>query len=177
MKFKRAFATILVGLAALTAFGCSSSDTSGNNAQVGMPNPMVEVSGIQDINDQLGIELDDSFLPSDAKYFIYSGEMAEIQFSEINVNNEEISVRFRARKNTDEDISGMYYDNFKEEEIPYGDLNIKHRYLEDNTINVYDIKNGDTSYCVTIDGNSSQMQLGAIMDKALVTFGIDSTFS
>lgn len=175
MKIKKAAFLLFATLLTFSLFGCSSSDST-DTPLTGIPNPMVEVSGVSDFKDQLGIDLDDSFLPTDAKYFIYSEQMLEIQFSEVNVNNEEVEIRFRAQKNTDEDISGMY-GTFTEDEIPDNDLSIKHRYQEDNTVNIYDIKNTDTTYCVCVIGNTSGMQLASIMDKALVTFGIDSTFS
>lgn len=168
-----------------TITGCSDSSTKETDNTVGIANPMVSVNGVDDFSKQLGIDMDDSMLPTNAEYFIISNELAEIQYKMKGIDDEDVEITYRACKITsetksDNDISGIYDDNMTESTIEYGDLNLRLRTSDSLNASIYDIdfyneaKQENIKYCVVIIGSSSQMQIANIMDIAMATFKLEN---
>jgi len=168
---KYSLALLIAGSVILTA-GCSEDEKE--EVPVGMPNPIVEVNGVDDFNTKLGIEMDDSNLPADSAYNIISDQIAEIKYTTKDVNNQEVSVTLRAQKNTTDDISGIYDDNMTEVTIEYDNFNVIHRISDSCNADIFDIEKDGIKYDVVIIGDSSQMQIASIMDMALVTFKLET---
>ena len=105
--------------------------------------------------------------------FIYNNEMAEVQYTSPGMGDEDLEIRLRASKSSD-DISGVYDANMEDVEGDYGSIDIKHRYSPETSTDIFDFEKDGTHYCITISGEASQMQIAEIMDNALLACGVSA---
>ena len=91
-------------------------------AKVGVPNPMVEVTK-DELMEKLGLGFNVPEGAENVKYFIIDGKMAEMQFV---FNTVKINARILPTAEY-EDISGMYYQwqNSEKGKVGYSDADIK----------------------------------------------------
>lgn len=87
----------------LFTFACSKNDNGG-----GMPNPMVEYESLDAINKKVGCNLIQPGVMgiTDEKYYVIADTLAQYNFS---LNGYDFT--FRASKDMNEDISGVYVGN------------------------------------------------------------------
>jgi hypothetical protein len=101
MKQKAAFILVVVLMLALT--GCTQSQDSAAS-QENLPNPMVEMTSLEAINDRLGFTFDSLPAPAtDSVYYVIADTIAEA-----DLNFEEKAFTIRKAKRSEEDISGVY---------------------------------------------------------------------
>ncbi len=151
----------------------STESVSEASEQVGMPNPMVEVNGVDDFEASTGIKLNGTYLPSDSKFFIISEYLDEVQWTEENVDGDEVQVTLRAAKKSDEDISGVNDSNMTTSEEEYSGVKVTHRYSESTKTDIYDFQNDENMFCFMIQGEVSQMMFGELFDSALLACGFE----
>lgn len=149
----------------------SSEDTSADEPSVGMPNPMVEVNSVDDIEKETGIKLEAKYLPSDAVLYVISGNLVEVQSSVESVDGEEVKISLRASKEDTSDISGVYDDNMTSSEEELSNVKVTHRYSESLKTDIYDFEKDGVKYCYIIQGEISQMTFGELFDSVLLTCG------
>lgn len=145
-------------------------------------NPVVEVYDDDRFEDVLRIDIDADDLPSrDLEMSIIDGKLGQIVFRLENVNGETVNwtLRFTRDKGiaaTVESFSGLYDTDMTEPEtrsVDYSEdyddpvIHIDLTSLRANTLG-YDIylwNHRGVSYCLTIDGDYSQMQFAEAMDR------------
>ena len=176
---------LVVCLMAVMLAGCKKaipdnpaapSDTSNAEATeqpIGLANPMEPVDDSSSFKDRLDIYLDAKQLGGDPELFIYNNEMAEVQYTSPGMGDEDLEIRLRASKSSD-DISGVYDSNMEDVEGDYGSIDIKHRYSPETSTDIFDFEKDGTHYCITISGEASQMQIAEIMDNALLACGVSA---
>lgn len=153
---------------------------------VGMPNPMVEIVDDGDYEAKLGIPIDTSFLPKENfEMYIIGDSLADVRFDVTNVDGENVNCMLRATKsdadalNPYELIAGIYATDFTEEiseDYPADNGNITMRSVDSASSNCH-ITTWDYSgahYTFTVEGTTSQMQLGALYDSIMLAIGADN---
>lgn len=186
MKKTRYISTLLfVCLMAVMLAGCKkaspdnpaapsgAADTEATEEPIGLPNPMESVKDSSEFKDRLDIYLDTKQLGGDPELFIYNDEMAEVQYTSPGMGDEDLEIRLRASKSSD-DISGVYDSKMQDVEGDYGSIDIKHRYSPETSTDIFDFEKDGTHYCITISGEASQMQIAEIMDNALLACGVSA---
>jgi len=92
---------IVLAIAMIFCFaGCGKTEEP---AAVGLPNPMVEYSSLQEIDAEAEVGLMPIGNASDEKFYVINGETAEYDFT-----IDGIEYSYRANNGTYEDISGLY---------------------------------------------------------------------
>ena len=150
-----------------------TSNAEATEQPIGLANPMEPVDDSSAFKDRLDIYLDASQLGKDTQLFIYNDEMAEVQYTSPGMGDEDLEIRLRASKSSD-DISGVYDANMEDVEGDYGTVDIKHRYSPETSTDIFDFEKDGTHYCITISGEASQMQIAEIMDNALLACGVSA---
>lgn len=166
MKKKLNIMLMLVIAIVLCACGKSKEGTTS------LANPMVEINSADEFSSKLGINLEVSAYPEDAKMYIISDSIAHVTYSIEGMDGEAVNVILRAAK-SDEDISGVYDDNMTSNEMNYDNLTIVNRSSVANNTEIYDFQNNGITYCVIVEGEVSQMTIGEILDSTMLVCGID----
>ena len=151
----------------------SSSEASEDTPTTGMPNPMIEVGSVDEIESQTGIKLESKYIPSDAEMFVINDTLVEIQSSVENADGDEVKTYLRASKTTTEDISGVYDDNMTSSEEELSNVKVTHRYSESLKTDIYDFEKDGVKFCYIIEGEISQMTFGELFDSVLLTCGFE----
>lgn len=150
---------------------------------IGMPNPIVEVSGDEEFSSELGIKLDTTQFPGDVERCIINKEIAQVVFGEENADGDIVECCFRGTKNSMlahepiEGIAGIYSSDISDETeidmpIDNGD-SIMFKTYHDNE-NILDIaywKYENVYYTMTTGENISQMSMAELYDSALRVIG------
>lgn len=141
----------------------------------GLANPMVGITDPAEFDKQLGIHIDMSWLPKDAKLFIIDKNLAHIAWTQKNVNNEDVEFVFRATKDpelgpTCHGIYGTLTDQY-EMDIPGGKPGQKLTVSRCDKYEIYTWKNGDTFFSLTYDNNMSQMAVAEVLDSVMFASG------
>lgn len=138
--------TILVTLLMLFALcACNNKEEAEN---IGMANPMVEYSSLEEINEQVGVHLIKPGVMgvTNEKYFVIDGKIAEYDFE---VNGGKYCLR--ASSVLEDDISGVYLG----EKTMFEDVDTKTTFYSDDTYNGFRclLDNGHQYTLVTSDGS------------------------
>lgn len=136
----------------------SGTESSGT---ANMPNPVVEVDSIEEINEQLGVNL---AVPADAT--IKSCSITDDTLGEVVFTYENTTYTFRAQNGQKlEDISGLYYDFEAEHEFDTAGITCKMQYNEGGPgyCHWYD-EVGKVTYSVSVDTGASQQGLTDIAE-------------
>lgn len=176
-KYNKVCALILIGAVTLSLAACGKTDNvqvdpSGSaSEEVGMPNPMVEITDPAEFTDKLGITINPKELADETKLFIISNQIAHVAFTIQGVDGNDVDVIFRASKE-DGDITGIYDDTLVDETMEYEGLSIVNRYSETTNNTIYLFSKDDINYSLALNGEVSQMLIGELLDSALIACGI-----
>lgn len=196
MSLKKSITTgiAVISLIALTACGEDTATVApadsapateaavSEEENVGMANPMVEVSSDNAFADELGIAVDTSCLPQPVERFIISGEMAHVAFNVTDTEGNDVKCILRGTFNDEwnenplELIAGMYLtDTSEPSELTINttdeDIIFKTVYsdAEKATVSYWDYRSAH--FTLSIDGNVSQMTIASLNDAALKAIG------
>lgn len=159
--------------------GNTVSAKSSDRSFAGMPNPIKEIKDEDEFEDDLGIEIDIDALKDLKPYMrIIGKDVGEVSFVLENVNAEPINWTFRFTKNgrlgkSPEAFSGVYDADMSKPvvtEVPLGDgksVSIKYIMAKREKYHLYFWRIGDVYYSLSVNGDFSQMQFAAVMDRLM----------
>jgi len=161
------------------------AETTAEATTAALPNPMEEVSGADEFVKKLGIQLNTTFLNSEAKFFIIDGRIAECQFSYDNIRGNRVDCTLRATKDAEaaKNLSGIYDSTLKsitDFELPGKDSTFKINLSSNDAddVNIYTWKAGDVWYSYSIVGKTTGMELAEMLYSAVsVAVGKIEAFS
>lgn len=171
---KRIFSLILCAV----FFCCAAASAE----MAGMPNPMVQVFDDDAFEDQLHIDIDvDDLRVFDPEMYIIGGTMGQIGFQLENVNAEKVNwtLRFTRDETLDCDVEGFagVYDEDTVQNEDLVDIPVLvdddekpvtvtlHSFTANTEgIDIYFWDYRGTYFCLTIDGDYSQMQFAGTCD-------------
>ena len=160
-------------------------NNSGNGFRglfVGMPNPVTEVKNDGEFKDRLGIKINlDELKDLEPEKRIIGNNVGEVSFVLENVNAEPVKWTLRFTKNKEfgkspEAFSGVFDANMSKPtvtEVPLDGkkqqktLKIIHYEAKTEKCQLYFWKLGDVYFSLTVNGDFSQMQYAAVMDRLI----------
>ena len=157
------------------------TEAAGNKAEgfVGMPNPMVPVEGFPEFKEQLGITVYADRIDPDAKCFIIAGNLADIQWTQENVNGEATKLDLRATKDAElaPAMHGIYDANLPAPTVSVvpltDDKNLELSFTESSEgTGIYTWKDGQIFWSLTFGKGFSQMTISAVLDRIMDATGI-----
>lgn len=105
---KKVLSLLFVSLLCMSIAGCDKKEEVIIEEPVNMPNPMVEYSSLDEINEKAGVEIVSPGImgKDNEKFYVIAGDLAQYSF---DLNGYSFTVR--GSKNINEDISGIHDEN------------------------------------------------------------------
>lgn len=173
-KLNRYFAVILTGLITLSCVACGQATQTAvpeSEAQAGMPNPMVEVTDASAFEDQLGITINPQDMSDEAKLFIIDNQIAQIEYTLLGVDGDDVYVTLRASKEQ-KDISGIIDEDMDITDLDYEGLPMVNKYSDSTNTTIYEFSKDGVNYSLVIQGVVSQMTIGEVLDSTFIACGL-----